>query len=41
VIFPGQFSEKKWRETLEAMHLLATALERDAQQISPERAEDS
>ena len=41
VIFPGQFSEKKWRETLEAMHVLATSLERGAQQISPEKAEDS
>ena len=41
VIFPWQFSEKKWRETLEAMHLLAASLERDAQQISREKAEDS
>jgi hypothetical protein len=41
VIFPGQFSEKKWHETLEAMHLLAASLERDAQQISGEKAADS
>jgi hypothetical protein len=41
VIFPGEFSEKKWRETLEAMHLLATSLERDGQQISREKAEGS
>ena len=41
VIFPGRFSEKKWRETLEAMHLLAASLERDAPQISREKAEDS
>jgi hypothetical protein len=41
MIFPGHFSEKKWRETLEAMHLLATSLERDVQQINPEKAEGS
>ena len=41
VIFPGQFSEKRWGETLEAMHLLAASLERAAKQISREKAEDS
>jgi hypothetical protein len=41
VIFPGQFSEKKWRETLDAMHMLATSLERDAKQISREKVEGS
>ena len=41
VIFPGKSSEKKWHETLEAMHVLATSLERDAEQISREKAEGS
>lgn len=26
-IFPGRFSEKKWREVLDSMHTLATSLE--------------
>jgi hypothetical protein len=37
-IFPGHFSEKKWREVLEAMQVLATSLERAAE---PVRLEDS
>jgi hypothetical protein len=32
-MFPGHFSEKKWREVLDAMHVLATSLERAAEPV--------
>jgi hypothetical protein len=35
VIFPGRFSEKKWRQVLEAMHTLATSLESAASSFRP------
>jgi hypothetical protein len=30
VIFPGRFAEEKWRQVLEAMHVVATSLEASA-----------
>ena len=30
VFFPGRFAEEKWRPVLEAMHVLATSIERPA-----------
>jgi hypothetical protein len=30
VIFPGRFSEEKWRQVLEAMQVVATSLEAPA-----------
>ena len=38
IIFPGRFSEEKWREVLEAMQTVATSFERAAE---PVRLEDS
>ena len=35
-IFPGRFSEQKWREVLEAMQTLATSLERASQPVKLE-----
>jgi hypothetical protein len=33
IIFPGRFSEEKWRKVLEAMHALATSLEGVSAQV--------
>ena len=34
--FPGRFSEDKWREVLDAMHTVATSLERASQPVTME-----
>ena len=38
IIFPGRFSEEKWRQVLEAMQTVATSFERA---VEPVRLEDS
>jgi hypothetical protein len=35
-IFPGRFSEEKWRQVLEALHALATSLDGSAKNFSAE-----
>jgi hypothetical protein len=41
VIFPGRFSEEKWRNALEAMRALVASLEDGARDVSRERTEGS
>lgn len=36
VIFPGRFSQEKWRQVLDAMKAVATSLDAHAQDINPE-----
>ena len=36
IIFPGRFSEEKWREVLEAMQMVATSFERAAEPVRQE-----
>ena len=41
VIFPGRFSDEKWREVLDLLHRLATSLEDAAPAIATESGEGS